>query len=222
MRDVRRGRAALLLAPRTEGRRLGLRAVPVRPAVDDPAATQWSLGSAIDYNKCSYSANPSALSLAGSGDTWTARVLPILQSNCGGCHGGENPQGGLNLLGSAHDVYTRLVDKPSLQRPDLKPPTGWSLSLLTSIERIRSHALSPDGQTIACIKDGESLSDVHLIPSGGGWLTRVTSDRPLAPYWDDEIPSWSPDGRWIAVSIRGHVHLVPRAGGLPRPGPRRW
>jgi hypothetical protein len=85
----------------------------------DPAATQWSLGSAIDYNKCSYSANPSALSLAGSGDTWTARVLPILQSNCGGCHGGENPQGGLNLLGSAHDVYTRLVLKPSIQRPEL-------------------------------------------------------------------------------------------------------
>ncbi|MCY1075001.1 hypothetical protein [Archangium lansingense] len=85
----------------------------------DPNTTQWSLGSSIDYNKCSYSANPSALSLAGSGDTWGARVLPILQSNCGGCHGGENPQGGLNLLGSAHDVYERLVLKPSLQKPTL-------------------------------------------------------------------------------------------------------
>ncbi|HZH13532.1 MAG TPA: hypothetical protein VE057_04130 [Archangium sp.] len=85
----------------------------------DPAATQWSLGSAIDYNKCSYSANPSALSLAGSGDTWAARVLPILQSNCGGCHGGENPQGGLNLLGTSHEVYERLVLKPSLQKPTL-------------------------------------------------------------------------------------------------------
>jgi hypothetical protein len=30
---------------------------------------------------------------------------------------------------------------PSIQRPDLKPPEGWNLSLLTSLERIRSHAL---------------------------------------------------------------------------------
>ncbi|HEX5747134.1 MAG TPA: hypothetical protein VFZ09_12900 [Archangium sp.] len=85
----------------------------------DPNATQWSLSSAIDYNKCSYSANPSALSLAGSGDTWSARVLPILQSNCGGCHGGENPQGGLNLLGTSREVYQRLVLKPSVQKPTM-------------------------------------------------------------------------------------------------------
>ena len=80
----------------------------------------------------------------------------------------------------------------------ITPPDGWSLSLVTSLERIRSHALSPDGDSIACIKDGESLSDVFLLPSTGGWLSRITTDRPLAPYWDDEIPAWSPDGRWIA------------------------
>ena len=54
---------------------------------------------------------------------------------------------------------------PSVARPDLKPPAGWSISLMTSLERIRSHSLSPDGKTIAFIKDGESLSDVYLIPS---------------------------------------------------------
>ncbi len=105
---------------------------------------------------------------------------------------------------------------PSLSRPDLKPPDGWNLSLLTSLERIRSHALSPDGEIIACIKDGETLSDVYLIPSNGGWPSRITTDRPLAPYWDDETPAWSPDGNWLAFGIKGHVHLVPRAGGLPR------
>lgn len=105
---------------------------------------------------------------------------------------------------------------PSLKRPDLKPPDGWNLSLLTSLERIRSHALSPDGKTIAYIKDGESLSDVYLLPLNGSWPARITTDRPLAAYWDDEIPAWSLDGKWLAFSIQGHVHLVPCEGGLPK------
>ena len=116
----------------------------------------------------------------------------------------------------------KLVEKyerngwPSLKRPDLQPPQGWSLSLITSLERIRTHALSPDGETIACIKDGESLSDVFVLPSHGGWLNRITTDRPLAPYWDDETPAWSPDGGWLAFGIKGHVHLVSCRGGLPQ------
>jgi dipeptidyl aminopeptidase/acylaminoacyl peptidase len=120
------------------------------------------------------------------------------------------------------DKPIKIIEKyerngwPSLKRPDLKPPEGWNLSLLTSLERIRSHALSPDGKTIAYIKDGESLSDVYLLPLNGGWPARITTDRPLAAYWDDEIPAWSPDSKWLAFGIKGHVHLVPREGGLPR------
>jgi dipeptidyl aminopeptidase/acylaminoacyl peptidase len=104
---------------------------------------------------------------------------------------------------------------PSVKRPDIKPPAGWSLSLITSLERIRSHSLSSQGQ-ISCIKDGETLSDVFILPASGGWLSRITTERPLAAYWDDEIPEWSPDGKWLAFGIRGHVHIVPATGGLPR------
>ena len=84
----------------------------------DPAAGQWSLESSIDYTRCSYSADPRALNLAGEGASWSTGVLPILQSYCGGCHGGDSPQAGLNLLGDSHDVYLRLM-KPSSQQPTL-------------------------------------------------------------------------------------------------------
>jgi dipeptidyl aminopeptidase/acylaminoacyl peptidase len=105
---------------------------------------------------------------------------------------------------------------PSIPRPDIKPPEGWSLSLITSVERIRNHRLSPDGNTIACIKDGESSSDVFTIPSAGGWLARVSTHRGPVAYWDDEVPQWSPDGRWLAFVIDHHVHVAPSSGGLPK------
>ncbi|MDP2776808.1 MAG: hypothetical protein Q8O48_04145, partial [Anaerolineales bacterium] len=104
---------------------------------------------------------------------------------------------------------------PSVKRPDVNPPEGWNLSLLTSLERIRSHALSSQGD-IAYIKDGETLSDVFTMSSNGGWPARITTERTLAAYWDDEIPEWSPDGKWLAFGIKGHVHIGPRAGGLPK------
>jgi len=105
---------------------------------------------------------------------------------------------------------------PSISRPDIKPPEGWSLSLITSLERIRNHQLAPDGSAIAFIKDSASLSDVYLLPLNGGWPSRVSTDRDMVAYWDDEIPQWSPDSKWLAFTKDDHVHVVPADGGLPK------
>ncbi len=105
---------------------------------------------------------------------------------------------------------------PSIARPDIKPPKGWNLSLVTSLERIRNHRLSPDGKTIAYIKDGETLSDVYSLPAAGGWPSRLTTNRGLVAYWDDEIPQWSPDSQWLAFVVGEHVQAVPAGGGLPK------
>ncbi len=105
---------------------------------------------------------------------------------------------------------------PSVQRPDVKPPDGWSLSLLTSVNRVRNHRLSPDGERLAFIWDREGQSDVYVMPSAGGWPGRVTADRAAVAYWTDETPQWSPDGQWLAFTVAGHVHVVSAEGGLPK------
>lgn len=116
------------------------------------------------------------------------------------------------------DVEEKYVRNgwPSLPRPDLKPPEGWSLSLITAVNRIRSHRLSPDGNQIAFIWDREDLSDIYRLPAAGGWPLRVTTHRELVAYWDDELPQWSPDSQWLAFTLDDHVHVAPAEGGLPQ------
>ncbi len=105
---------------------------------------------------------------------------------------------------------------PSLPRPDLKPPQGWDLSLLSAVNRVRNHSLSPDGQTIAFIWDRDDLSNIYLLDVTGGWPRRVSTQRDPVAYWDDELPRWSPDGNWLAFCMDDHVHITPAKGGLPK------
>lgn len=103
-----------------------------------------------------------------------------------------------------------------MPRPDLKPPEGWSLSLITAVNRPRNHRLSPDGTQIAFIWDREDLSDVYVMPADGGWPRRISTRRPPVAYWDDEVPRWSPDGQWLVFTMERQVYVVPTEGGLPR------
>ncbi len=105
---------------------------------------------------------------------------------------------------------------PSMPRPDLKPPEGWSLPLLAASGRVRNHRLSPSGGRIAFIWDRDDLSDVYVMDAAGGWPRRISFDRALVAFWDDEVPQWSPDERWLAFCIGGHVHVTGTQGGLPK------
>lgn len=102
---------------------------------------------------------------------------------------------------------------PSISRPDLKPPTGWGLSLIAAVDHIRSHSLSPRGNQIAFIWDRNNLSDIYTLDAGGGWPKRISTGRAPVPFWDDELPRWSPDGEWLAFTQDKKVQIVPRNGG---------
>jgi dipeptidyl aminopeptidase/acylaminoacyl peptidase len=105
---------------------------------------------------------------------------------------------------------------PALPRPDLKPPAGWSLSLITSVNRIHHHRLSPDGRHLAFIWERDGLADVYVMPSAGGWPWRVSTERAAIPYWWDAAPQWSADSQWLAFAMNSHVYVAPTNGGLPQ------
>ncbi|HEX9374462.1 MAG TPA: hypothetical protein VF897_25830 [Roseiflexaceae bacterium] len=61
---------------------------------------------------------------------------------------------------------------PALDRPDARPPAGWSLSLITAVNRVHHHELSPDGRRVAFVWEREGLSDIYVMPA-----TRTCSAR---------------------------------------------
>lgn len=76
----------------------------------------FDLNSTINYADCSWASDPEGLNLLGKGATWLGRVQPLLTANCGGCHGGDFPQGNFDVL--SEGAYERLLDD-STQVPSM-------------------------------------------------------------------------------------------------------
>ncbi len=76
--------------------------------------------------------------------------------------------------------------------------------------------ISPDRNSIALSSDRSGNQDLWVLPSAGGSMSRLTTDR--SPDW---CPRWSPDGRLLAFySFRGgsrDIWLMPSGGGPARP-----
>ncbi len=104
---------------------------------------------------------------------------------------------------------------PSLQRPDLHPPAGWSLELWTASSHVYHHRLSPDGSQVAFFWAHDDCADLYCLPAQGGWPRRLTYNRPPRPHFWDESPQWSPDGQWLAYTQEDHVYVLAADGGIP-------
>jgi dipeptidyl aminopeptidase/acylaminoacyl peptidase len=64
-----------------------------------------------------------------------------------------------------------------------------------------SYAISPDGSEIAYVSDTDTTGtdengDIYVVPATGGPARNITADNPAG----DDLPSYSPDGRWLAYS----------------------
>lgn len=111
---------------------------------------------------------------------------------------------------------------PSQARPDRMPPRHWRLDAVYATGRPHHQVVSPDGSTVAFVLSSGAESDIHLVEIDGSRARRLTTDRALAPYWEDSGPLWSPDGSLIAYDSAEHVYIVSSDGGPPNrlPGVR--
>jgi dipeptidyl aminopeptidase/acylaminoacyl peptidase len=78
---------------------------------------------------------------------------------------------------------------------------------LASVPQLGSPVLSPDGKSLALVRDGQ----IQIAPSDGGWPATLTT----TPGGKTAI-AWSPDSGSLAYVSEGSIWVVLAAGGQPR------
>jgi Tol biopolymer transport system component len=113
----------------------------------------------------------------------------------------------------ASGVYWKVRRSPDRSAPEMQP-----VVLTSYTGQQRSPALSPDGKQVAFSWDGERGDNVDI------YVKLVDAGAPLrltqAPE-DDNLPAWSPDGRFLAFvrlskQGKGGYYVIPALGGAER------
>jgi len=137
-----------------------------------PGGAPARLDGAIDFAGCSYSADPSRLELVtdDGAATWSRRIAPLLEVNCGGCHDAESPSAELPLIGD--EAFTSLM-LPAEGRPEL--------------ERIEPGV--PDASYLWL-----KLTNAPNIEGSPMPTSPLTGWRPLSTAELDDIRAWIENG----------------------------
>lgn len=106
---------------------------------------------------------------------------------------------------------------PNPGRPDAPDAPHWAWESVVAVERPRSLAVDPGGTRAVFTLDRDT-SDLWLLDldAVGAAPVRLTTDRPLAAFWEDGGGTWSPDGRRIAYTASGEVRVVDTSTGVVR------
>jgi Tol biopolymer transport system component len=92
--------------------------------------------------------------------------------------------------GDNFDIYVKLVDG------------GTPLRLTTNPAQEDFPAWSPDGGRIAFLRQSGSTADLVVIPSLGGQERKLGQTSEVMDLFASRRPSWSPDGKFLAVVDR--------------------
>jgi Tol biopolymer transport system component len=110
--------------------------------------------------------------------------------------------------GRSQDIWLKEINGTERRRLTSGPAEEWGL------------AWAPNGQQIAFIREADGRVSINLVSVLGGHERRLLDFPASSPL------SWSPDGRWLAVSraaasgketseVAG-IYLLPPGGGEPR------
>jgi tricorn protease len=99
--------------------------------------------------------------------------------------------------------------------------TGQETALTTGAGRNTVPTWSPDGKTLAYVRDGKDIRVMTFDAAGKPASDRSLFIGPLGGF-DEQPLTWSPDGKWLAFTLTDHkafdnVNVVSLDGGPARP-----